>query len=216
MKTSSKISVVGMLLVSLVGCASGAAKPSQSGDGTDVDRKNPTDFDGKSCDDLAASPRERGTINSATRDEQVGSWVVEDASGSRLLNLCKALKDSGKKVAIFQFAGAKCESCIKESKEFEKKIAASSKGDEILHVIVFTDRRREFQERDFTEFMDAHAPNSLRLHDEDGLIWKAVNRRPSTPDRGVIAALGMSGRDAFSNVEGRVLDIFDDAEQLVD
>ena len=216
MKTTSLMPKIQFLAMAFLfwGCASGAAKQKEQ-TGQENAARNVSTVDQNSCEQTADdSMTNRGTISPALRNKPVGSWIVSDASGGRLLNLCQVLKESGKKAAVFQFAGVTCVTCRAESKEFENSIRKANLEDDVLHVIVFTDRQREYDEQSFREFMQQYAPKSLRLHDDDGLLWKALNRNSVVPDRGVVAGLGMNGKDAFSDVEGKVLDIWPEVMAL--
>jgi len=196
------------------GCASGAAKQNSQAS-QDNKARDASRIESSSCEQTADdSMTSRGAIDAVLRNKPVGSWVVSDSSGDRLINLCQVLKESGKKAAVFQFAGVTCVTCRDESKEFEARIQRGNLEDDVLHVIVFTDRRREQSDEAFNSFMRQYAPKSLRLHDDDGLLWKAVNRNSKIPDRGVVAALGMNGKDAFSDIEGKVLNIWPEVESL--
>jgi hypothetical protein len=208
-----KIQVLAMVTL-FWGCASGTAKQN-SQTGQENEARDSTKIVSSSCEQTADdSMKSRGLIDSGLRNKPVGSWIVSDASGGRLLNLCQVLKESGKKAAVFQFAGVTCVTCTQESKEFEAHIKKGDLEDDVLHVIVFTDRRREYNEQNFNDFMRQYAPNGLRLYDDDGLLWKALNRNTTIPDRGVVAALGMNGKDAFADIEGKVLKIWPEVESL--
>jgi len=132
------------------------------------------------------------------------------------LSIAQMVKASGKKVAIFQLAGATCESCKVESKELDKRIAASSVGSQIGHIIMFTDRQSDYLDEDFSNFMRTNSPKGIRAHDENGILWRALQPQKDLrePGRSPVFAADVNGNGAFINLEGRVLDIFAAAERL--
>lgn len=117
----------------------------------------------------------------------------------RAMSLQDALAASGKRAAIFQFAGVTCTTCQADATEFSTQIQGSL-GAKAAHFIVFTDFFEDFQEQDFAAFMQAWAPRGIRTHDDHGKLWISLQQNPSKPDRNVIIVLGQNGRGMFTNL----------------
>lgn len=139
--------------------------------------------------------------------------VYRDRSKSEL-SLLDAVKATGKKVAIFQFAGVECLSCFDESKEIEAKIKASPKGKDIAHIVVITDLFKDYKDEEFKEFMTKYAPNGTAVYDE-AKLWKRYSADPKSPDRATILAMNLDQEFKVSTEPGQQMTIISAAEALV-
>ncbi len=125
------------------------------------------------------------------------TWEI--LSNGRITNLRDILLASGKKSAIFQFAGVTCLTCQHDAEEYTRRIQGSSLKDKITHVAVFTDFPEDFQESDFSTFMTKFAPQSLRTQDDHARLWLSLQKNQAAPDRNVIIVLGQSGQGLSLN-----------------
>ncbi len=132
----------------------------------------------------------------------------------RTMSLQDILGATGKKAAIFQLAGVTCATCQRDAVEYTRRIQASSLQQSIGHVIIFTDFPEDFQENDFSSFMNQFAPQSLRTHDDRAKLWLSLQKNAAMPDRNVIIVLGQSGRGLFLNEPTSRDNIFSALESL--
>ncbi len=130
------------------------------------------------------------------------------------VSLLEVLKASGKKVAIFQFAGAECLSCQDEAREIEAKLSASAKGKDIVHIVVLTDFFKDYEASEFKAFMDKYAPKATAVYDE-AKIWKKYSKNPASPSRATIMALNLDEEVAIFKEDGEQHGIVTAAEGLV-
>ncbi|MEY4629886.1 MAG: hypothetical protein RIQ81_6 [Pseudomonadota bacterium] len=131
------------------------------------------------------------------QDLPASSWRINYQG--RSMSLQAALAATGKKAAIFQFAGVTCNTCQADAREFTSSLQSAG-GNSVAHVVVFTDFLEDFQDQDFAGFMGTWAPASLRAHDERSSLWLSLQNDPSKPDRNVIVVLGQNGRGMFTNL----------------
>ena len=117
----------------------------------------------------------------------------------RSMSLLEILGATGKQAAIFQLAGVICDTCQRDAVEYTRRIQASSMQQSIGHVIIFTDFPEDYQESDFSSFMNQFAPQSMRTHDDRAKLWLSLQKNAAMPDRNVIIVLGQSGRGLFLN-----------------
>lgn len=148
----------------------------------------------------------------ALQNLPASAWQI--INQGRLVSLQDALAASGKKAAIFQFAGVTCTTCQADAKEFTAQLQGSL-GAKAAHFIVFTDFFEDFQEQDFAGFMSTWAPRSLRAHDDHGKLWISLQQNPSKPDRNVIVVLGQNGRGMFTNLPHPNSDVITALQSLV-
>jgi len=125
-----------------------------------------------------------------------GNRLYVKNSDSKRVSLCDASK--GHKVMIFQLAGITCLSCQYESEFIVKDVVTKEVG----HAVVFTDFREDYTESDFKDFMNRHAKESKRYHDENISMWKMFSADPAKPTRPTILVFGKEGVSFVYNSEG--------------
>jgi len=211
-KSRHGFKLAGLLIVmAMTGCAGSAAQEkTQEYDSAPAPVAKPAVAAGD-CFENAA------TLKSMKESCKIDSSGYSELSlNGRRMTVAQMVRATGKKVAIFQLAGVTCVTCVDESREFERKIAASSVGSQIAHIILFTDRRADYLEEDFTRFMSSNSVNGIRAHDEDGKLWRALQPQKDVrePGRSPVFAADVDGNGAFINLSGRLLDIFAAAERL--
>jgi hypothetical protein len=140
------------------------------------------------------------------------SWQV--LYQGRSLGLQDALVASGKKAAIFQFAGVTCTTCQADAKEYSSQLQGPL-GSKAAHFVVFTDFFEDFQEQDFADFIPEWAPRAIRAHDDRGKLWISLQQNQSKPDRNVIVVLGQNGRGMFTNLPHSTSDVIVALQSLV-
>lgn len=128
-------------------------------------------------------------------------------------SLCEVLEESGKKVAIFQFAGVFCISCQQEAQELRRELEASRYGDDIAHVVVMTDFFSDFADDVFQGFMRKFAPDSISVYDE-AKLWKYFSQDPSEPNRATIMAMDLDMNAVILNQDGQQGGIVAAAEKM--
>lgn len=140
--------------------------------------------------------------------------VYQSYKAKTQVSLLDVLKASGKKAAIFQFAGTECLSCQDEAKEIEAKLAVSAKGQDIAHIVVLTDFFKDYEASEFKAFMDKYAPKATAVYDE-AKIWKKYSKNPAAPSRATIMAMNLEEEVAIFKEEGEQVGIVPAAEGLV-
>lgn len=174
---------------------------------------------GSGCASSASQQAEKPTpattpkVEGATKLDGGSIFLYKDRSKQNL-SLLEALKVSGKKVAIFQFAGIECASCRDEAKELETKIAADPNGKSIAHVLVLTDFFKDYTDAEFAEFRTTFAPSAILAYDE-ARIWKQFSEDPSLPSRATIFTMNLKGEAIIFNVEGKQISVFEAAVALL-
>lgn len=129
----------------------------------------------------------QGSVKLPGRD----MYFFIDRQETQRKNLCQILKDSGRKVAVVQFAGVECGSCRTEATMIQQRIAAAG-GQDILHVLVMTDFLVDFpNESQFQAFKTELAQNSTMVYDES-VYWKAFQKNPQVPDRSLVIAMNLN------------------------
>lgn len=218
-------SLVLAMLTSLtlsVGCASQASQ--KTGEGGDSGEAMPVKQKKKTS---KKKPVE--TDESSQTACESGSWFdlydqgKETIAGDELAvftgrskstkSLCEVLEESGKTVAIFQFAGVFCISCQQEARQLRDELASSPYGKNIAHVVVLTDFFADFADDAFSGFMSRFAPNSIAVYDE-AKLWKYFSQDPSQPNRATIMAMDLDMNAVIYNEEGQQSKIVAAAEKM--
>ncbi len=156
------------------------------------------------------------------KQNENGGQAKIDGAGIKLykdrsmteLSLVDALKATGKKVGVFQFAGVECLSCIEESKQIEAMIKASPKGQDIAHIIVLTDFFKDYTDEEFKAFLAKNAPAAYPMFDE-AKVWKHFATNSKVPDRATILAMNLDQQATISTKPGEQMKIVAAAEALV-
>lgn len=176
------LSVIPLLLAGIIGgCASTSAQP-------DPAKQQPGQ---------AVAGYDRLQPGNQIQDLPASAWQINYRG--RPMPLQAVLAASGKKAAIFQFAGVTCDTCQADAREFT--VAAQSMGGSgAAHFVVFTDFFEDFQDQDFAGFMENFAPHSVRAHDDRGSLWISLQQNQAKPERNVIVVLGQNGRGMFTNL----------------
>jgi len=142
-----------------------------------------------------------------------GLKVMADRSRKEK-SLHDVLSASGKKVAIYQFAGVDCLSCQEEARELQAKIKAHARGVEILHVVVLTDFFADYTDEEMAVFPKTYAPTAAVVYDE-AKLWKHFSANPAEPNRSTILAMNLATVAAVFNTEGEQHKIFTSAVELL-
>jgi thiol-disulfide isomerase/thioredoxin len=214
-------SLVAALAVSFIGCASSSAQkgqaPAKESDAPDELKKDTTKVD----------PNKKGTstVGYICDDEGLGFTQGKTDIDGKVLSLytgrnknkktlCEVLKSTGKKAAIFQFAGWFCISCMDEAKDLQKFVK-SSKGKDIAHILVFTDLFEDSKDEEFQDFVDKYAPDATVMYDESKL-WKYYSKDPALPSRATIMTMNLNAEGHVQNEEGQFSKIKEAAVALAE
>lgn len=216
---------IGISFLFSAGCAS---KASQQGQSPASESKTPDELK-KDEKNTAKKPNTGGgtsSIEGYTCDSGSSLNFAEgkyDIDGNNLslfkgrskskMTLCEVLKQTGKKAAIFQFAGWYCTSCMNEAKALQKFVS-SSNGKDVAHILVFTDLFEDSRDEDFKDFIDSYAPKATVMYDESKL-WKYYSKDPANPSRATIMTMNLNAEGQILNEEGQFDKIFDAATALV-
>jgi thiol-disulfide isomerase/thioredoxin len=205
--------------MTLVGCASSSARKGQTpakesnapddlqkDKNTDPNKKIPATTDGYICDDEGFE-----FTQGKTKIDGTNLSLYTGRSKSKK-TLCEVLKSTGKKAAIFQFAGWSCISCMEEAEDLQKFVK-SSKGKDIAHILVFTDLFEDSEDSDFEKFIDKYAPDATVMYDESKL-WKYYSKDPTLPSRATIMTMNLNAEGHVQNEEGQFSKIKDVAIEL--
>lgn len=183
-----KINMLGSVLAALfiAGCASksaqtqqGTEKPpaspafgQQSGGSQSVPGAPVTDCNGQSAPSL--------NVPGAKKLDGKNLYITVNEQKT---SLCDVLRASGKRVAIFQFAGLECITCRAEAKLTQEALVASGKSSDILKVLAFTDKKGDFADADIQRYQ-AYFPApalAMRANDYDQSLWYYVNPKKIRP-----------------------------------
>ena len=104
------------------------------------------------------------------------------------LSLVDAVKATGKKVAVFQFAGVDCIECHDVSQMIDRDIASNPEGHNIAHILVLTDKFADYEDASFKNFINLYAPTAFVVYDQ-AIIWKKFSQDPALPNRATILAM---------------------------
>lgn len=220
--------ILGISLLLSIGCASKASQQGQQpateskppndlkkDDKTSTDKKTPntgggtSKIDGYTCDSGATLKFAEGKYNIDGNDLS----LFKGRSKSKM-TLCEVLKQTGKKAAIFQFAGWSCISCMDEAKALQKFVT-SPDGKDVAHVLVFTDLFEDSRDEDFKDFVTKYAGDATVMYDESKL-WKYYSKDPSEPSRATIMTMNLNAQGQIVNEEGQFDKIFAAAKALVE
>jgi len=196
--------------ISLVSCASSSAQKSQ----TPAKENNAPD-ELKKDTNAKPNPNKKGTttVEGYVCDDEglqftQGKTEIDGTNLSLFTGrsknkktLCEVLKSTGKKAAIFQFAGWNCISCMEEAKDLQKFVK-SSKGKDIAHVVVMTDMFADTTDENFQEFIDLYAPDATVMYDE-AKLWKYYSKDSSLPSRATIMSMNLNAQGHVQNEEGQ-------------
>ena len=215
-------SLVVAAAVSFVGCASSSA---QKGQAPAKESNAPDDL--KKDSNGTVDPNKKGTSTVGYVCDGDGLGFTQgktDIDGTVLSlytgrnknkkTLCEVLKSTGKKAAIFQFAGWFCISCMDEAKDLQKFVK-SSKGKDIAHILVFTDLFEDSKDEEFQDFVDKYAPDATVMYDESKL-WKYYSKDPALPSRATIMTMNLNAEGHVQNEEGQFEKIKDAAIALAE
>jgi hypothetical protein len=159
--------------------------------------------------------QEQQTTGAAKIDGE-GIKLYKDRAGydaKTQISLVDALKLTGKKVGIIQFAGVECTECIDTSLAIEKAIKASPKGKDMIHIMVVTDFFRDYTDAEFKAALAKMAPEALPVFDE-AKVWKKYITDPKAP-RATVIAMNLDQEATLSTAAGQELSIVPAAEKLV-
>jgi hypothetical protein len=223
--------VTGAVAAVAVGCASNAAKQAERPDagdgkdgedlvktGTDTGTNTGTAAQGNSCSGAAVATT--ATTGQGLALFQGGAFKIDGKQAmvfkdrSKVpLSLCQALLSTGKKAAVFQFAGADCIECRDESVQLRQRLAASPVAADVIHILVFTDILAEYPDSAFETFRQAYAPTSPVFYDES-VLWKAFSEDPALPNRATILAMNLNQDAVIYNRPGEQGNIVPAVEDL--
>jgi hypothetical protein len=203
-------SIVIAVTVSIVGCAS---SKSQKGQAPAKESNAPDEL--KKDNNVKPDPNKKvtTTVEGYTCDGEgleftQGKTKIDGTNLSLFTGrnkdkktLCEVLKSTGKKAAIFQFAGWSCISCMDEAKELQKFVK-SSKGKDVAHILVFTDLFEDSRDEDFEDFVKKYAPGVTVMYDESKL-WKYYSKNPALPSRATIMAMNLNSEGHVQNEENQ-------------
>lgn len=204
-------SVVLAALTLSVGCASSASqegqapatnsnKPEELKKDDKKDTKKPdgkTTVEGYACETGASLMFKEGALD--IDGNKISLFTGRDKSKK---TLCEILADTGKKSAIYQFAGVTCTSCMEEAVKI-KEFLATSKGKDVAHILVFTDLFADVIDEDFQNFVDKYASHATIVYDE-AKLWKYWSKDPSKPNRATIMAMNLNAEGHVMNEGGEV------------
>lgn len=214
-------SVVLAVLTLSIGCASNT---SQEGQAPATNNKQPeelkkddkkdgtggkTTVEGYACETGASLKFKEGPLDIDGND--LSLFTGRD---KKKKTLCEVLVGTGKKAAIFQFAGVTCISCMEEAKEI-KAFLKTSAGKDIAHVLVFTDLFSDVTDAEFQAFVDKHASHATVAYDE-AKLWKFWSKDPSQPNRATIAAMNLNAEGHVMNEGGELAPVEKIAEAAVE
>ena len=227
---SSKLMLLAMTTTAMItaGCASGASqevekqekKPQldiddEFDDGEDGERlgQQQGDEDALGSQKQGCEKYSSGFGLYAQGTKQIPGYKirVKTSRNSEKVSLCDVLEKTGAKVAIFQFAGVECASCMDEAKLLSKKFA---NNDDIAHVVVITDFFKDYEDWEFKKFMNTYARGSELIFDE-ARLWKYFSEDSSLPNRATIMAMNTNLDATVYNKEGQSHKIVDAAKKLL-
>ena len=173
----------------------------------------------------AQQPATGAAHDQVVKQAQTGNQASIDVAGLDLfadraafnsknaMTLVDAVKNSGKKVGIFQFVGIDCVSCREEMKQIDEMIKASPKGGDIVHIVVMTDHFKDVTDAEYKTFFAKYAPGATAVYD-DSLVWRHFASNPRLPDRATIIAMNTDKLATVSVTPGQQLTIVAAAEAL--
>ncbi len=219
-------SLIVVMAVAFVGCASSSSQKGQAPakesdtpddlkkDDTKIDpnKKGTTTVDGNVCDGEGLGfTQGKTTFDGTNRSGKTFLYTGRDKNEK---SLCEVLKSTGKKAAIFQFAGWSCISCMDEAKDLQKFVK-SSKGKDIAHILVFTDLFVDSKNEDFQDFVTKYAPDATVVYDE-AKLWKKYSKDSALPSRATIMTMNLNADGHVQNEEDQYAKIKDAAIELAE
>lgn len=214
------VSVMSLVLAS--GCASQASQQATTQKAGKNEQDKLGDANPNTATDCSGAPAlglytpGRGTIDGR-------GMTVYTGRDKQTKTLCQVLQGTGKKAAVFQFAGATCISCQDEALELEKLVATDAAGRDIAFVVVLTDFFSDMDDNSFQNFKTRYAPNATVVYDE-AKLWKYFSANPAMPNRTALMTmnLGMNAvvinrpnEDAQPDAKKSAMAIFDAAKSLL-